>query len=116
MSRSLSKRSEVMPIRGSPNGARHCPPHLPQPGRDRSEQVDAINRNDWTPSIGNSGRHQSVRPQLMEKAEKLRKFDPDLSLDQAFAKVYTNPVNANLAEQERRENRPQSTTDKYGRH
>ena len=62
MSRSLSKRSEVMPIRGSPNGARHCPPHLPQPGRDRSEQVDAINRNDWAPSIGNSGRHQSVRP------------------------------------------------------
>ena len=34
-----------MPIRRSPNGARHTPP---QPGRDRPEQVVAINRNAWS--------------------------------------------------------------------
>ena len=47
-----------MPIRRSPNGVRHTPP---QPGRDRSEQVVAINRNAWSQSIGISGRNQSVR-------------------------------------------------------
>jgi hypothetical protein len=44
--------------------------------------------------------------QLVEKAEKLRQLNPELSLDQAFSKVFTDPRNANLAEQERRENRP----------
>jgi hypothetical protein len=33
----------------------------PQPGRDRSEQVVAINRNRWSQSVGISGRNQSVR-------------------------------------------------------
>jgi hypothetical protein len=51
----------------------------------------------------------SAYDKLMEKAELLQKFDPDLSLGQAFAKVFTNPVNRGLAEQERRENRPVST-------
>jgi hypothetical protein len=41
-----------MQIRGSPNGARHSPPHLSPPGRDRSERVVAINWNRWSPSIG----------------------------------------------------------------
>jgi len=45
-----------MPIRGSPNGATHT---RPQPGRDRSEQVVAINRNRWSQSIGTGGRDQS---------------------------------------------------------
>ena len=45
-----------MPIRGSPNGASHT---RPQPGRDRSEQVVAINRNRWSQSIGTGGRDQS---------------------------------------------------------
>jgi hypothetical protein len=49
----------------------------------------------------------------MEKASLLRKFDPDLSADQAFAKVYSDPRNADLAAQERRESRPVST--KYPR-
>ena len=40
--RSLWKRSQAMPIRGSPNGANHL---RPQAGRDRLEQVVAINRN-----------------------------------------------------------------------
>ncbi len=52
----------------------------------------------------------SAYEKLMEKAELLQKVDPDLSLDQAFAKVFTNPANRELAEQERRENRPVSTT------
>jgi hypothetical protein len=34
-----------MPIRGSPNGANHL---RPQAGRDRLEQVVAINRNAWS--------------------------------------------------------------------
>jgi hypothetical protein len=48
----------------------------------------------------------SAYDQLVEKAEKLRRLEPGLSSDQAFAKVFTDPRNINLAEQERRENRP----------
>ena len=47
--------------------------------------------------------------QLVEKANKLREFDPSLSFSQAFSKVFSNPVNRELANQERRENRPVST-------
>ena len=47
-----------MPIRGSPNGARHTPP---QPGRDRPEWVVAINRNARSQSIGTGGRNGPVR-------------------------------------------------------
>jgi hypothetical protein len=50
-----------MPIRRSPNGARHTPP---QPGRDRSEQVVAMNRNGRSQLIGISGRNHPVRAQL----------------------------------------------------
>ena len=45
-----------MPIRGSPNGANHL---RPQAGRDRLEQVVAINRNAWSQSIGTAGRKSS---------------------------------------------------------
>jgi hypothetical protein len=38
-----------MPIRRSPNGAGHTRPH---PGRDQSESVVAINRNQWSRSVG----------------------------------------------------------------
>ena len=58
MPRSLSKGTEAMPIRRSPNGARHT---RPQPGRHRPEWVVAINRNAWSQSIGIGGRNQSVR-------------------------------------------------------
>ena len=44
-----------MPLRGSPNGASYT---RPQPGRHRSEQVVAINRNRWSRSIGTGGRNQ----------------------------------------------------------
>ncbi len=47
-----------MPIRRSPNGARHT---RPQAGRDRPEWVVAINRNAWSQSIGTAGRDRSVR-------------------------------------------------------
>ena len=47
-----------MPLRRSPNGAGHT---RPQPGRDRPEQVVAINRNAWSQSIGTGGRNQPVR-------------------------------------------------------
>ena len=53
----------------------------------------------------------SAYDRLMEKAERLRAFDPDLTLEQAFAKVYTNPANTELAQQERRENRPNPSTN-----
>jgi hypothetical protein len=42
------ERSEAMPIRGSPNGARHP---RPQVGA-RPESVVAIRRNAWSSSIG----------------------------------------------------------------
>ena len=47
-----------MPIRGSPNGARHP---RPQAGRDRPEWVVAINRNGWSQSIVTTGRDHPVR-------------------------------------------------------
>ena len=58
MSRSLLEGVEALPIRRSPNGVRHT---RPQPGRDHPEWVVAINRNDWSQSIGISGRNQPVR-------------------------------------------------------
>ena len=47
-----------MPIRGSPNGARHP---RPQAGRERPEWVVAISRNAWSQSIGIAGRDHPVR-------------------------------------------------------
>ena len=47
-----------MPIRRSPNDARHP---SPQAGRDPPEQVVAINRNAWSQSIGTAGRDHPVR-------------------------------------------------------
>ena len=47
-----------MPIRRSPNDARHP---RPQGGRDHQEQVVAINRNDWSQAIGTPGRDHPVR-------------------------------------------------------
>jgi hypothetical protein len=58
------ERSEAMPIRGSPNGARHP---RPQAGRDRPEWVVAINRNGWSQSIVTAGRDHPVRAVLSRK-------------------------------------------------
>jgi hypothetical protein len=52
------ERSEAMPIRGSPNGARHS---RPQGGRDPPEWVDAINRNGRSQTIVTAGRDHPVR-------------------------------------------------------
>ena len=57
-----------MPIRGSPNGARHP---RPQAGRDRPEQVVAINRNAWSQSIGTAGRNHPVRARNRRACAKL---------------------------------------------
>ncbi|MBV9984518.1 hypothetical protein [Bradyrhizobium sp.] len=46
--------------------------------------------------------------QLMAKAEELQKRDASLTREQAFAKVYADPANADLAKRERAENRPQA--------
>jgi len=48
----------------------------------------------------------SALDELNTLATALRKADPKLSADQAFAKVYTDPANAKLAARERSENRP----------
>jgi hypothetical protein len=56
-----------MPIRGSPNGANHL---RPQAGRDRLEQVVAINRNAWSQSIGTAGRNHPVRARMLLKVMK----------------------------------------------
>jgi transposase len=50
-----------MPIRRSPNGARHV---RPQPGRNRPERVVAINRNAWSQSVGTGGRNHPVRAHI----------------------------------------------------
>ena len=47
-----------MPIRRSPNGARHV---RPQPGRNRPERVVAVNRKAWSQSVGTGGRNHPVR-------------------------------------------------------
>jgi hypothetical protein len=59
----------------------------------------------------NNDSESSAYDLLMEKANKLRQLEPELSPDQAFAKVYTDPRNANLAQQERTENRPGASTN-----
>lgn len=48
----------------------------------------------------------SALDELNAKAAELRKSDPKLTKDQAFAKVYGDPENAKLAQRERMENRP----------
>ncbi len=53
-----------MPIRRSPNGARHV---RPQPGRNRPERVVAINRNAWSQSVGTGGRNHPVRAHIAER-------------------------------------------------
>jgi hypothetical protein len=52
-----------MPIRRSPNGARHV---RPQPGRNRPEWVVAINRNARSQSVGTGGRNHPVRSVIDE--------------------------------------------------
>lgn len=46
--------------------------------------------------------------ELMTKAELLRKTETGLTKEQAFAKVYADPANADLVKRERIENRPQA--------
>jgi hypothetical protein len=46
--------------------------------------------------------------QLQELAAEQHRRQPETSLDKAFAKVYTDPANARLAQAERRQNRPRA--------
>ena len=46
--------------------------------------------------------------ELMAKADELRKKDTSLTREQAFAKVYGDPANAELTKRERAENRPRA--------
>ena len=62
-----------MPIRGSPNGARHP---RPQAGRDRPEWVVAINRNGWSQSIGIAGRDHPVRAHGHPATDLLARLTP----------------------------------------
>jgi hypothetical protein len=57
-------------------------------------------------SAGTGGGALTAHDQLVQKAEELRKKQPELSPAQAFAKAYQDPANRELAKQERRENRP----------
>src|SRR3984893_8260791 len=62
----------AMPILRPPNGAVYT---RPQPGRDRPEWVVAINRNQWSQSIGISGRNQPVRADSTTLRDTLRKIE-----------------------------------------
>jgi hypothetical protein len=53
--------------------------------------------------------------QLAAMAEQLRASSPYMTFAQAFARVYTQPENAELAEAERRGNRPRANNDPYQR-
>jgi hypothetical protein len=44
--------------------------------------------------------------QLTAMAERLRRDAPEMTPEQAFATVYSDPANAALAARERRQNRP----------
>ncbi len=46
--------------------------------------------------------------QLQKLAEEQRQRNPALTLDQAFARVYSDPLNRELAARERQENRPRA--------
>src|ERR1035437_10318809 len=59
-----------MPVRRSPNGARHV---RPPPGRNRPERVVAINRNAWSQSVGTGGRNHPVRANKHEDIAKALK-------------------------------------------
>lgn len=54
----------------------------------------------------NGGKGNSAYDELVAMADELRKKDPSLTKEQAFAKVYSDPANADLAKRERSENRP----------
>lgn len=54
----------------------------------------------------NDGRTGSAYDELVAKADELRKKDTNLTKEQAFAKVYADPANADIAKRERAENRP----------
>lgn len=52
----------------------------------------------------------SAYDQLVARGKTLCSSEPGLTLAQAFNKVFMDPVNANLANPERRENRPTPTS------
>lgn len=54
----------------------------------------------------NGGKGHSAYDELVTKADELRKKETSLTKEQAFAKVYADPANADLARRERSENRP----------
>jgi hypothetical protein len=66
---------------------------------------DATNVNDGSVACG----------ELAAMAEQLRASSPYLTFAQAFARIYTQPENAALAEAERRYNRPRVNQDAYRR-
>ena len=58
--------------------------------------------------LGGNGNSDDPVEQLKAKANELRKSQPGLTAEQAFAKVYSDPANAELAGKERMMNRPQA--------
>ena len=53
-----------------------------------------------------STRNSPALDRLNKLAAELREANPELSKSQAFAKVFSDPANRDLAAAERRENRP----------
>jgi hypothetical protein len=77
----------------------------------------AVKAANFSPVVTESvSKGVSAHDLLVEKTHKLRQLEPGLSPDQAFSKVYQDPKNIELANRERSENRPQSTSDPYAKH
>jgi hypothetical protein len=60
----------------------------------------------YGPTYAKADRSESAYNELMAKAEEYRNAHPELSISQAFEKIYTAPANVALAKRERVESAP----------
>jgi hypothetical protein len=78
--------------------------HLPSPTQVGGKDATDVNTDG-----------SKAYQQLAAMAEQLRASSPYMTFAQAFARVYSQPENAELAEAERRANRPRANSDPYQR-
>lgn len=71
--------------------------------KDMTSAIAAAREGGLFKEFGASGRGEQLTPyeELMTKAEELRKAKPELTIEQAFTKVYADPANAAIVKRER---------------